>query len=143
MDGCIEWPRGRIRSGYGRLTVDGREVYAHRWTWEQHHGPIPDGMVVCHSCDNPPCVNIDHLWLGTQADNMRDKLAKKRQPMGDAHWSRRLQRGGNERLTRDQVIAIRAARAAGVRQNVLAKEYGVDPNSISNIYRRRTWKHVP
>jgi hypothetical protein len=67
--------------GYGRLYPEGmkgRSVLAHRWTWEQAYGPIPEGMQVCHRCDNPPCVRLDHLFLGTAADNMTDKQIKHR-----------------------------------------------------------------
>lgn len=82
MSDCI-LARYRASHGYGRITVEGRRVYEHRWVWEQVHGPIPEGMVVMHTCDNPPCVNIEHLRLGTHADNQHDKMAKGRYRRGN------------------------------------------------------------
>jgi hypothetical protein len=82
MGDCIEWTGGRTSAGYGQLYppgLKGRSVLAHRWAWEQEHGPIPAGLHVCHRCDNPPCVNVNHLFLGTMGDNMRDKTRKGRQ----------------------------------------------------------------
>lgn len=75
---CILWRGARYESGYGRDRVNGKTTTAHRATYIRAHGPIPDGMVVCHSCDNPPCVNIEHLWLGTQGENLLDMVAKGR-----------------------------------------------------------------
>ena len=74
---CKEWT-GYRRNGYGRASRDGRLVSIHRWTWEQQHGPLPRSVFVLHRCDNPPCYEIEHLFLGTQFDNMRDMAAKRR-----------------------------------------------------------------
>lgn len=89
--GCFEWQGARMaiingRQGYGRLRVDGVERYAHRYAWESVNGPIPEGMFVCHACDNPPCINPAHLFLGTQADNNRDRIAKGRPGVGTPGW---------------------------------------------------------
>lgn len=76
--GCIEWTGAVDGCGYGHLRVDGRSYRAHRLAYEIQHGPIPAGALICHKCDNPPCVNPDHLFAGSQLDNMRDMRAKGR-----------------------------------------------------------------
>jgi len=77
-NGCVEWTGGLDDHGYGRISVNGKNVYTHRFAWELVNGPIPDGMFICHHCDNPPCCNPDDLFVGTHDDNMADKVAKGR-----------------------------------------------------------------
>lgn len=76
--GCIEWTGNSLPRGYGLIWVEGRSVLTHRFAWILANGPIPDGMLVCHHCDNPPCCNVAHLFLGTDATNAADRDAKGR-----------------------------------------------------------------
>lgn len=104
-NGCMEWSACRDGCGYGMFLLNGKYRRAHRVAWEMRHGPIPDGLNCLHKCDNPPCVNPDHLWLGTQKDNVCDMMKKgrdrkafgdrnasrlypERRPRGDRHYSR-------------------------------------------------------
>ena len=81
-NGCLEWNLGRDRAGYGVACWDGKHESSHRVAWKITHGEIPEGMHVCHHCDNPPCINPEHLFLGTAIDNMRDCAAKGRNNKG-------------------------------------------------------------
>lgn len=102
--GCLLWTGGAAPGGYGafpirkRLPGDPVGGRAHRVAWEMAHGPIPDGLFVCHRCDTPACVNVDHLFLGTPLDNMRDCIAKgrKRNPVADANRAKRFCHRGHE-----------------------------------------------
>jgi len=123
---CWLWCGAKNGKGYGMLSLqNGRKLIASRVSWILNQGPIPDGMLVCHRCDTPPCVNPDHLFLGTPADNARDCASKGR---------------GGLKLTPAQVIAIRSSQAG---QIDLALQYGVDKSTIRNIRRRTAWRHLP
>lgn len=89
LGACWVWTRSKHTFGYGKIGINYKTFGTHCVAWELTYGPIPDGQWVLHKCDNPPCVRPDHLFLGTQADNMADRDAKHRLPTGDAHWSRR------------------------------------------------------
>ena len=86
-DECWIWQGSKTSAGYGQLWVDCKQVYAHRVSWEIHYEVIPDGMFVCHTCDNPICANPRHLFLGTASDNMRDMVAKGRNHNAKAAWT--------------------------------------------------------
>jgi hypothetical protein len=145
--------------GYGMFNVGGRQLRAHRVAWELVNGPIPPGMDLCHRCDNPPCCNVDHLFVGTRSDNMRDASSKgrlfqqrhpERMPRGDRHYSRtspeKLTRGErywSAKLTAEKVSTIRRRAAAGETQRSLAAEFGMSQPTISEIVRRVIWRHVP
>lgn len=77
-DGCWEWTGVCDSNGRGKMSIHNKERSTHRLSWELHNGPIPDGLLVCHKCDNPPCLRPDHLFLGTQKDNMQDAIKKGR-----------------------------------------------------------------
>lgn len=126
---CVLWEKARSR-GYGVVSVGGKMLRAHRYAYELEHGPIPDGMVVMHLCDNPACINVDHLRVGTQADNMRDRDRKGRghDTTGEGN--------GNHKLTERQVAAIRED---GRTQRVIAAEYGITQPTVSDIKRGKSW----
>lgn len=136
---CWLWIGHQDKFGYGRFTVtseDGQKhLRAHRYSYEMAYGKIGEGLNVCHKCDNPPCVNPAHLFLGTHQDNVKDKIQKGRQARGE--------RNNHAKLTTDQVIAIREALRAGIAGHKLAITYGISPYVISSIKRRKTWRHIP
>lgn len=141
LSGCWLWDKP-LTTGYGVVsTGGGRRAGAHRVSWMLHRGPIPEGLLVCHTCDNRRCVNPDHLFLGTYAENMQDASRKGR--MG---WKpgevRNLPRGEGHhaaRLTAHDVAAIRASTESGV---ALSRRYGVTPTQICRIRRGKTWRAV-
>lgn len=131
---CHVWTARKISDGYGVISVDGREVLAHRFAYQQHTGKDPGDMLVCHHCDNPSCVNGDHLFLGTHAGNMFDMAMKGRAngQRGEVHTSAKLRKA--------DVISI----LADPRSNdALAIVYGVSKVAIRLIRSGRTWKSVP
>ena len=130
--GCIEWTGPRhTRKGYGMVTSShGR--YAHRVAWKLAHGRIRRGMHVLHSCDNRLCVNPTHLRLGTNTDNVRDKVTRGRAPSGESH--------PNSKLDARTVAAIRAAHARdGTSFAVLGRRYGVHRSTIKRICDGDSW----
>ena len=138
--GCWEWTANSHSFGYGMIRRRRRDgswtsVGAHRVSWELHNGQIPEGMSVLHRCDNPACVNPDHLFLGTHADNMADKAAKGR-------GSFRGARNPRARFVPDDVRAIRNRHADGESIRGLARSYGCSQCAIQGIVHRRTWRHI-
>lgn len=137
MDDCIEETRGhRNPAGYVEVYVKGKKgkrFFAHRVAWEQANGPIPTGLVVRHKCDNPPCIDPDHLEIGTLADNVRDM---------DERGRRRPNRGedcGTHKLTEEQVREILTSPEMG---KMLAAKYGVNKSAISRIRNGTRWAHL-
>ncbi len=148
--GCRNWTGCRDPRGYGRLCIRGLPRLAHRAMWTLTNGKIPDGLCVLHRCDNPACCNIEHLFLGTRADNNADKMTKGRGrwATGDRHWSKlhpgkivRGERNGGHILTQEQVDAIRAE-YQGDRSRVaaIAQRLGMNHKHISRICRGVSWK---
>lgn len=137
-DQCWPWPGTRSAGGYGRVAHGGREAYAHRLSFEIHHGPIAPGMFVCHHCDNPPCVNPAHLFAGTAADNGADMAAKGRSRNGGLRGTNHPQ----AKLTEADVLEIRRRYAKGETGVSLAREFDIQPTTVSWIVRRVTWSHL-
>lgn len=131
--GCWIWTAGSNSRGYGRIYYKGRQWGAHRAYYDALVGEIPTGLVVCHRCDVPSCVNPDHLFLGTASENMRDMVKKGRRK------STKGVRHGQAKLTELQVISIYLSDEA---TKDLAQKYGVAPSQISSIRHGRTWRHV-
>jgi len=125
---CWLWQRALDEWGYGRFGGGS----AHRVAWRFAYGPVPKGLQVLHRCDNPPCVRPDHLFLGSQADNMADMVVKGRALRGE--------RNPNAKLTWEAVRAIRAQHAAGVSKHSLSRQFGVDRTVITSIVDGLTWK---
>ena len=134
-DDCWPWLAFCDWDGYGKFTNAKRQsVGAHRFGYALAHGPIPEGIKVLHRCDNPPCVNPVHLFLGTTADNNRDKGEKGRAPRGEAHK--------RSVLTTAIVQEARFRYQNGDRTTHMAKEYGVLAVTLQAAIARRTWRHV-
>jgi hypothetical protein len=138
-DGCWVWTACRNWAGYGKFWDGERLTAAHRHSWVVHHGPIPDGLCVLHRCDNPPCINPDHLFLGTYRDNNLDTLGKGRRGYNGAPG----ERNSHSKLTPAQVYEIRRRGDAGERSSTLASEFGIGWTSTDRIVKRLNWRHLP
>lgn len=133
--GCCEWTGAKIPDGYGSLQVCYKHTLAHRFSYEITIGPIPKGLYVLHKCDNPACVNPDHLFIGTQKDNVQDCISKGRFTRSD----RRGEKCPTSKLTEKDVIYIRQS---NLLQRELAEHFGVTRQAIGDIRSRRNWSHV-
>lgn len=139
IDGCWIWLAGEDKNGYGKFTVvnDGKQstIRAHQYSWWLYTGrQVPSNLFLCHSCDNPRCVNPMHLWLGTNQDNTADRHAKGRSAMGESH--------GCHKLTETQVLEIRHLRSEGASYLALAQQYSISKGAIHGIVSGRNWKHL-
>ena len=144
-DACWPWLRSLRRGGYGQWTAGGVNWPTHRYAWVHTNGPIPTGMLVCHHCDNPPCCNPAHLFLGTHLANNRDKDAKgrSRYHLRDGEpFDRSGEHHGARKLTAAQVVEIRRLYAEGCTQTGLAHQFKVGQAQISRIVLRQRWQHV-
>ena len=165
-DGCWLWQGTKCATEgftYGQAWHEGKRWKAHRLSWLLHKGAIPARMCICHTCDNPLCVNPDHLFLGTQGDNNTDRHNKGRdgaaygehngshthpesRPRGERHYShthpesRRGEANGRARLRTRDVVDIR--RMQGIAQRRIAKIYGISKSQVGNILRGESWNHV-
>lgn len=145
---CWPWDAALFSNGYGAMKHGGKTLKGHRVSYELHKGRIPDGMYVCHSCDNKSCTNPDHLWIGTPADNMNDKVAKGRQSKGAAHAETfrnspvylenrpRGEKHGQSKVTDQQRAEIITRRQSGEVQRTIAEDYGITQSAVSYIWRK-------
>ena len=136
-DSCWEWTASMFPNGYGQFKHRD-EMYAHRFSYEAHHGEIPDGAYVLHHCDNRACVRPDHLYSGTHADNMRDMVARGRARSPALKGSA----NGSARLSEEDVRQIRDRKAKGERARILADEFETTEGNIHQIVSRRNWRHI-
>lgn len=137
--GCWEWQGGKLTGGYGEFKINFKNVTSHRFSYEIHKGKIPKGMCVCHSCDNPPCVNPEHLWLGTSKENTSDRHNKGRTPKGERIFGSKLKTSDVLEIRKYYAENKHKAKWGGV---VMAKKYGVLPTTIDWIAKGKTWKHL-
>lgn len=138
-DGCWQWLGAKNAKGYGIINVSYKCVLAHRVSFCANNGIDLEeirGGFVCHHCDNPECVNPDHLYLGDAVTNQRDKESRGRvrPARGERHW--------RAKLNSEQVVRIRELYSLGTSQSKLGKMFGVDQTVVSDLVRRNTWRHV-
>lgn len=130
-NGCIEWIAGKNKKNYGKFSIGSRSITAHRVAYWIHHGIDPVGLHVCHTCDNPPCVNPEHLFIGTNTDNLNDRLVKNRTARGE--------RVGGVKLKPSNIISIRGD---GRKLSEIASDYNVTASTIRAVKTRRSWAHI-
>ncbi len=148
--GCWLWTGIILESGYGQFWGNGKKHRAHRFSWELANGPIPDDLIVCHSCDVRACVNPEHLWLGTTLDNQRDCVAKGRKRTGDEHWARVhpewVKRGASHSGTKVSPVMANEIRQRYATERIgmarLGAQYGVNASTVLDIVHGRHWTQV-
>ncbi|MBE5251590.1 HNH endonuclease [Mixta sp. Marseille-Q2057] len=136
--GCWEWQRHTNNAGYGKLTINGRGVYAHRLAYQLVKGELPEGLDAMHSCDNPKCINPEHLVAGTRSQNMKDCSAR-----GRAKIPTSIKRGesnGAAKLREVDVRSIKRLLEKGCTQREIADRFGISQSQVSHIKLGRAWK---
>ena len=130
ITGCWEWTKFRDTNGYGHIWNGTRHALVHVTAWIIYVGPVPEGKNILHKCDNPPCFNPDHIYPGTQKDNVRDMIERRRGLVGEHN--------GSSILTEQQVLNIREAAKTKTGYRI-AKESGINCNTVYDILRGDTW----
>lgn len=136
-DSCWIWKGGISYKGYGifNRVFNGKiPSKAHRFSYALFKGEIPVGNFVCHTCDNPPCVNPDHLWLGDAKSNCMDSVSKKR-------WDHKGP-GGKPRLNKEKILEIRRLFKEGLSYQCIGNMFDTHPTNVSRIVKRKCWRHV-
>lgn len=144
--GCWIWEGDTAHNGYGRFRVKGgKRIPAHRYAYELFKGKIKKGLLVCHTCDNPPCVNPDHLWAGTIKENMQD-MCKKGRSYFQTHASKINRNKGVQhhkaKLNEKQVLEIRELSKSGMTNRELGIQFNISEYTISGIKLGKTWRHI-
>lgn len=135
-NGCLIWRGAKVGRGYGAIYANGKQHSVHRIMFEAYHGPLGD-LCCCHTCDNPVCVNPDHLWAGTYGDNNKDRSDKGRSCKGEQRK--------NAKLRAEDVLSIRRRYKPYSRENraaALAREFRVTDVAIIHVANRRNWAHI-
>ena len=136
---CWVWQGCKDGGGYGTISVGGRPLKTHRLAWQLTYGAIPAGMLVCHHCDRPSCINPQHPFLGTNADNMQDKVRKGRRNGGGGWHKIRGGNNGSAKLTEKQVAAMRALHCQGVSERRVASSFGISKSQVHRIVCHQNW----
>lgn len=143
QEGCWGWKGSLAKGGYPVMTC--RKACGpdrgHRASWVIHKGEIPQGLFVCHSCDNPICTNPDHLWIGTHKENNDDKMKKGRQGLVNPPYKSGSQ-NGSSKLKEDQVKEIRILLEKGLTSREIGKQYGVSKTTILRIKTGKNWSQI-
>lgn len=132
--GCIEWTGALMHKGYGHINWRGKTLRTHRAAYAATHGEIPDGMFVCHKCDNPKCINPAHLFIGLPADNSSDMARKQRSSIGEKNPMAKIDSA--------MAQAIRIWARTGLLQKKIAAKFGISREAVGTIVRGERWKHV-
>jgi hypothetical protein len=141
---CWEWTAWTNKGGYGRMRIGLRKILAHRFAYQITNGEVPDGLLVCHQCDNPSCCNPSHLFLGTNQDNVDDRDRKGRMARGERNGTYTHPESRVRKLSDAQVSSIRRRYADGAAtQRELAIEFGVSHAQIGNIVNNKHWRDTP